>query len=129
MYHASHVSPNPSALPLIHKVQHDRHKQRRAENARAPLIIVPSRLSRPDGVAAVDVNHHGIPQGEEGQEGEHAGGDDGASATALVAGAKVEQSDGYGADVDGVFELLNILVSSCGLETGGKARKRRKRRK
>ena len=110
---ACHSSPNPPPPPLKNKVQHNRHKQRRAEDARSPLIVVLGRLPRPDRTATVQVNCYSVAQREDRQQGESGGGKEGAAATTLVTGAKVEEGDGYGADVDWVFELLRGVLAFC----------------
>lgn len=97
------LSPHLPASTLKSKVERHGHKQRRAQDAGPPFVVVLGHSSAADGLAAVEVNHHGIAQRHDGQERKrprrHKAG-----STPLL-GAKVEQRHGNGPNVNRVFQL------------------------
>lgn len=70
--------------------------------------MVLDRPARPDGLTPVEIDHHGVDERKDGDEGEDAR-DDERYRCGLV--AEIEQGSGDRANVDGVFELYNISIN------------------
>src|SRR4051812_2094538 len=82
-------SPNGSIPPFGCKIERNRHKQRCAQEARSPLVVVLRCPARADGAAPVQIENYCVAERHNGEEGEGSGCDEGYGSA--LSAAEVEE--------------------------------------